>query len=72
MYMYEGYHFAGMHLLWWLIWFIFLFWVFALPYRIPGQRNRTKTALDILNERLAKSEITNEEYLAMKKLITRF
>jgi putative membrane protein len=49
--MYEGYHFGGMHLVWWIIWAILLFWVFALPYRVPGQRMKTETPLTILKKR---------------------
>ncbi|MDQ2864138.1 MAG: SHOCT domain-containing protein, partial [Bacteroidota bacterium] len=29
---YDGYHFFGMHLVWWFIWMIFIFWIFATPY----------------------------------------
>ncbi|MEO8086537.1 MAG: SHOCT domain-containing protein, partial [Bacteroidota bacterium] len=29
---YEGYHFWGMHLTWWFIWLVLLFWIFATPY----------------------------------------
>lgn len=70
MYMYEGYHFWGMHLVWWIIWIVMLFWIFAIPYRLPGQRNKSETSLEILNRRLAHSEITKDEYREMKKLIT--
>ncbi|MFT6883214.1 MAG: putative membrane protein [Marinoscillum sp.] len=70
--MYEGYHFLGMHLGWWFIWLIIIFWVFASPYAIPGQRAKSLTALDILNYRLTQNEITKTEYLEIKKLITRF
>jgi len=45
---YENYHFVGMHFIWWVIWIIVLFWIFATPYNIPGQRAKKDTPLDIL------------------------
>jgi putative membrane protein len=67
--MYEGYHFYGMHLFWWFIWVVLLFWIFALPYNIPGQRSKKETPLDLLNKRLASGQISNEEYLEKKQLL---
>ncbi len=67
--MYEGYHFLGMHLVWWFIWIILLFWVFALPYNVPGQRSKKETPLDILKKRFASGSIEKEEYLDKKKLL---
>lgn len=66
--MYDGYHFWGMHLIWWFVWLIFLFWIFALPYNIPGQRIKKDSALDILKNRFANGHITNEEYQKKKFL----
>lgn len=66
---YENYYFWGMHLLWWVIWVIVAFWIFATPYTIPGQRTKKDSPLDILNKRLASGQITNEEYQEKKKLI---
>ena len=63
---YNGYHFWGMHLIWWFIWMIFLFWIFAIPYDVPGQRNKKDSPLDILKKRFASGEITKEEYLERK------
>ena len=65
--MYDGYHFWGMHLIWWFVWVIFLIWIFALPYDIPGERRKKDTPLDILKKRYAAGEINNEEYLEKKK-----
>jgi len=45
-----------------------LFWIFAIPYNIPGQRSQKDTPLDILKKRFASGEITTEEYRD-KKLI---
>ena len=54
--------YPGMHLLWWFIWLVFLFWIFATPYDIPEQMKKKDAPLDILNRRLASGDITNEEY----------
>jgi putative membrane protein len=62
MYMYDGYHFGGMHLIWWFIWLVFIFWIFATPYDIPGQRKKNNSPLDILKKRFASGQITKEDY----------
>ena len=67
--MYDGYHFGGMHLIWWFFWIILTVIVFATPYDIPGQRKRKDSPLDILQKRFAAGEITNEEYLEKKKML---
>ena len=67
--LYEGYHFWGMHLIWWVIWLFLLFWIFAMPYNIPGQRMMKDSPLDILQKRFALGEITNEEYQEKKKIL---
>jgi putative membrane protein len=69
MHFYEGHHFWGMHLIWWFIWIIFIFWVFATPYYIPGQRSRKDNPLDILKKQFAAGQINKEEYQEKKKLI---
>jgi putative membrane protein len=66
--MYYGYHFWGMHLIWWMIWMVFLFWVFFTPYYIPGRRSGT-SSLEILRRRFASGEISEEEYEKRKKKI---
>ena len=58
---YESYHW-GMHFIWWFVWLSLLFWIFALPYQIPGQRSRKESPFDILQKRFASGEITKEEY----------
>lgn len=65
---YENYHW-GMNILWWIIWFVFIFWIFATPYDIPGQRTKKDTPLDILKKRLASGEINKEEYDEKKKIV---
>lgn len=67
--MYEGYHFWGMHVVWWFIWFVFVFWIFATPYDIPGRRMNRESPLDILKKRLASGDITKEEYEERKKML---
>lgn len=67
---YDSY-FWGMHLIWWLIWFGLLFWIFATPYDVPGQRKKKDTPLDILKKRFASGEITKEEYEESKKILER-
>ena len=67
--MYEGYHFWGMHLVWWFIWFLFIFWIFATPYDILGRRMNRESPLDILKRRFASGEITKEEYEEQKKIL---
>lgn len=66
---YEGYHIWGMHVFWWVIWLTFLFWIFALPYDIPGQRSGKKSPLEILQSRFASGEISAEKYKEMKKVL---
>ncbi len=65
---YENYYW-GMNILWWIIWFIFIFWIFATPYNIPGQRTKKDTPLQILKKRLASGEINNEEYHEKKNIV---
>ncbi|WP_244214223.1 SHOCT domain-containing protein [Pedobacter jejuensis] len=58
-----------MDFIWWCIWVVFLFWIFALPYQIPGQRHRKDTPLDILNRRFASGEISKEEFKERKDIL---
>jgi putative membrane protein len=67
--LYDGYHFWGMHLIWWIVWLILLFWIFAIPYNIPGQRIKKESPLDILKRRFASGQIKTEEYQEMKKIL---
>ena len=66
---YHGYNFGGMHIIWWFIWMIFIFWIFATPYDIPGQRRRKDSPLDILQKRFASGQISNDEYQEKKKIL---
>ena len=66
--LYANYYW-GMNLMWWVVWLILLFWIFALPYDIPYQRQKKDSPLDILQRRFASGEITNEEYQEKKEII---
>ena len=59
----------GMNLIWWAVWMILLFWIFALPYDIPGQRKKKDTALNILQQRYAAGAITTEKYMEQREII---
>ena len=67
--MYDGYHLWGMHLVWWFVWVSLIFWIFATPYDIPGQRNRKDSPLDILQKRFAAGHINSEEYHEKKRIL---
>ena len=62
-------HFGGMHFLWWIIWFIFLIWIFFVPYDIPYQKTKKESPLNILKNRFAKGEISQKEYEESKKIL---
>jgi putative membrane protein len=61
--------FGGMNFIWWIIWMIMIFWIFAIPYNIPGQRIKKESALDILQKRFASGSISNDEYKEKRKII---
>ena len=62
-------YYFGMNLLWWFLWVVLIFWIFVIPYDIPGQRNRKNSPLDILKRRLASGEIKLEEYNQKKAIL---
>lgn len=68
MHLYEGYHFWGMHLIWWLIWIVILFWIFVTPDDIPGQKKKN-APIDILKKRFANGEIDSHEFEERKKIL---
>lgn len=65
---YDNYYF-GMNTIWWIIWIILMFWIFAIPYGIPGQRRRRDSAFDILQKRYAEGKISEAEYYDKKKIL---
>jgi putative membrane protein len=67
--LYISYQYGGMHLFWWFAWGVLLFWVFATPYKLPGQRLRKDTPMDTLKKRLANGDIDNESFVEKKKLL---
>jgi putative membrane protein len=67
--MFYNSYFGGMHLFWWIVWIILLFWIFATPYRIPFERMKNDSPLDILKRRFASGQITNEEYQERKTIL---
>ena len=69
MYMYDGYHFGAMHLIWWFICMILIFWIFATPWDISGQRKKKDFPLDILQKHFAEGQITKENYQEHKALL---
>ncbi len=68
MHLFEG-HYWGMHIIWWVIWVIFIMWIFATPWDIPGQKMKKETPLDLLKKRYANGEISKEEYEDIKKTL---
>ena len=62
-------NFWGMDIIWWFIWMVMIFWIFATPYDIPGHRRRKDAPIDILKKRFASGEITNDEYQDKKKIL---
>lgn len=65
---YEG-SFGGMHLIWWILWFLFIAWIFFIPADIPYQKSKKESPLDILKKRFALGEISKEEFNEAKILI---
>lgn len=66
---YNSHEYFGMHFFWWIVWVLFLLWIFAIPYNIPGQRMKRDSPLHILKKRFALGEITETEFNDMKKLL---
>lgn len=68
MHYFDG-HWGGMHLIWWIIWFILLIWIFFVPSDLPYQKTKNESPLDILKIRFAKGEITKDEYEESKRMM---
>ena len=67
--MYDGYHFVGMHLVWWFIWIIFVFTMFGWYQPVPRRKNRETSPLDILQKRFAAGEINKETYQEHREIL---
>lgn len=65
---YDGFHVWGMHLVWWLVWGILLFWIFATSNNISGQSTKKDTPLDILKKCFSSGQIKKEVYQESKKM----
>ena len=65
----ENYYYWGMNAIWWIVWLVLLFWIFAIPYDVPGQRRRRDSPLEILKKRFAAGQITKEEFLTQKEIL---
>ncbi len=63
-------YYWGMSAIWWIIWFVVLFWIFAVPYDIPGQRRKKDSPLDILKKRFASGQMSKEEYLNQRDILS--
>ncbi len=61
----------GMHLIWWILWILFLVWIFATPYSVPGQKRKKEDPFEILKRRYAAGEIDTQEYEERKKILER-
>ena len=62
-------YYWGMSTIWWIVWIVLLFWIFAIPYDIPGQRRRKDSPLEILKKRFAAGQMTKEEFLNQKEIL---
>jgi putative membrane protein len=67
--MYYEHYYGGMNFIWWVLWLVMLFWIFVIPYHIPGQRNPKDAPIDILKKRFASGKINLKEFDEMKKNI---
>lgn len=66
---YNSFEFWGMNFIWWILWIVFLLWIFATPYNIPGQKHKKDTPFDLLDKRLASGEISKGEYQELKSIL---
>jgi putative membrane protein len=62
MHFYYGYHFWGMHLIWWFFWVFIIIWIFATPWDVSGHKKKKNSPLDILQRSFSSNQITKEEY----------
>jgi putative membrane protein len=62
-------HFWGMHFGWWIFLIIALVWVVYRYSKFQFYKSKKKTPISILKKRLAKGEITQQEYEETKKIL---
>jgi len=70
MHLIDGGWFWGMHLFWWLFWFLIILAFFSLLTPVPRHKVR-ETPLQILQRRYAAGEISTEEYEERKQRLER-
>ena len=71
MYWYD-WSFFGMHVFWWIFWFLLIVALFSWATPVPRRRMRThEDPLHILRRRFAAGDITAEEYEQRKARIER-
>lgn len=66
----DGGWFWGMHLFWWLFWFLIIATFFSLLTPVPRRKLR-ETPLQVLQRRYATGEISTEEYEERKQRLDR-
>ena len=66
----SGGWFWGMHLFWWLFWFLIIATFFSVLTPVPRHKAR-ETPLQILQRRYAAGEISSEEYEERKARLER-
>lgn len=64
--------FVGMHLFWWLFWFVLIATAFTTFTPVPkNQLKSGERALDILRRRYAAGQVSSEEYERRKAVLER-
>ena len=66
---YFGYHFLGMHIIWWFVWAVFIYWIFLSPYSTGQRKSSNDDSLEILKRRYASGEIKTKEYIDQKNIL---
>lgn len=66
--MFLNYHFFGMDIIWWLIWFtaLILFFSFFVPVH---KKHAKQSPLDILQRRFSNGEISVHEYEQRRRFL---
>ncbi len=70
MHLINGGWFWGMHLFWWLFWFLIIASFFSLLTPVPRHKVR-ETPLQVLQRRYAAGEISSQEYEERKQRLDR-
>ena len=72
MHLFDGGWLFGMHLLWWLFWFLVIIGFVSLFTPVPREQARQRdTALDVLQRRYASGEISTEEFEQRRAVLAR-